>query len=73
MFRGEDYLHSRSIGSGFTTTDGNESSPNPVHEDGNYFFASIVWSIYVPSYTPNSKMVTLAIRHCRNDRETGAS
>ena len=40
MFCGEDYLYSRSVGSGSTTTDGNESSPNPVHENGNYFLSA---------------------------------
>ena len=35
MFRGEDHLHSGGVSSGPSSTDGNESSPNPVYENGN--------------------------------------
>ena len=35
VFRGEDHLHSGGASSGPSSTDGNESSPYPVYENGN--------------------------------------
>lgn len=37
VFRREDHLHSGGVGSGSSSADGDESSPYPVHENGNIF------------------------------------
>ena len=42
VFRGEDHLHSGGVSSGPPSTDGNESSPYPVYENGNILLTSFL-------------------------------
>ena len=49
VFRGEDHLHSGGVSSGPSSTDGNESSPYPVYENGNILHTPFLSKILAKS------------------------